>query len=220
MRAHRVASQMSLRSKVLRANRVISTMRTVEETRLEVRALWEKTLAALAAEHFQQERSSPRMTQQSPSVGAMRRRRRMRPAAPRRPRAVNRSSSFLRRQAALIASVPVWLRAGIVVLACTALALSCILVTRTYITHEAERRRLEQEAADRASHPLYFEDLIVRYAAENGVDPALVSAVILCESSFDPQAESRLGRARPDAIDGADRAMGGRGIGRRRGLFL
>ena len=32
-----------------------------------------------------------------------------------------------------------------------------------------------------------------RYAAENGVDPALVSAVILCESSFDPQAESRLG---------------------------
>lgn len=47
----RVASQMSLRSKVLRANRVISTMRTVEETRLEVRALWEKTLAALAAEH-------------------------------------------------------------------------------------------------------------------------------------------------------------------------
>lgn len=133
------------------------------------------------------------MTQQSPSVGAMRRRRRMRPAAPRRPRAVNRSSSFLRRQAALIASVPVWLRAGIVVLACTALALSCILVTRTYIAHEAERRRLEQEAADRASHPLYFEDLIVRYAAENGVDPALVSAVILCESSFDPQAESRLG---------------------------
>lgn len=133
------------------------------------------------------------MTQQSPSVGAMRRRRRMRPVAPRRPRAVNRSSSFLRRQAALIAGVPVWLRAGIVVLACTALALSCILVTRTYIAHEAERRRLEQEAADRASHPLYFEDLIVRYAAENGVDPALVSAVILCESSFDPQAESRLG---------------------------
>lgn len=43
----RISSQMSLRSKVLRADRVISTLRTVEETRLEVRALWEKTLSSL-----------------------------------------------------------------------------------------------------------------------------------------------------------------------------
>lgn len=133
------------------------------------------------------------MTQQSPSAGTLRRRRRPRPAPPRRSLAAGRPAAFVRRQAALFAAVPLWLRAGIAVLACTALALSCVLVTRTYIAHEAERRRLEQEATDLASHPLYFKDLIVRYAAENGVDPALVSAVILCESSFDPQAESRLG---------------------------
>ena len=43
----RIYSQKSLRSKVLRADRVISTLRTVEETRLEVRALWEQTLFSL-----------------------------------------------------------------------------------------------------------------------------------------------------------------------------
>ena len=43
----RISSQMSLRSKVLRADRVISTLRTIEDTRREVRALWEQTLASL-----------------------------------------------------------------------------------------------------------------------------------------------------------------------------
>ena len=58
---------------------------------------------------------------------------------------------------------------------------------------QEERRRLEAEAAERAQHPLYYGDLITLYAAEQSLDPALVSAVILCESSFDPRAESRLG---------------------------
>lgn len=81
-----------------------------------------------------------------------------------------------------------------------ALALAVILlvtgavsVTKTYLAKQEERRRLEAEAAERAQHPLYYGDLITLYAAEQSLDPALVSAVILCESSFDPRAESRLG---------------------------
>ena len=81
-----------------------------------------------------------------------------------------------------------------------ALALALILlvtgavsITKTYLAKQEERRRLEAEAAERAQHPLYYGDLITLYASEQNLDPALVSAVILCESSFDPKAESRLG---------------------------
>lgn len=68
-----------------------------------------------------------------------------------------------------------------------------VLVTRSYLAQQEERRRLEAEAAERAQHPLYYADYILSYAQAQNLDPALVSAVILCESSFDPMAESRLG---------------------------
>ncbi len=77
---------------------------------------------------------------------------------------------------------------------CVALFFTCAVgITRSYLQAQEERRRLEAEAAERAQHPLEYADLIVRYANEQQIDPALVSAVILCESSFDPQAESHLG---------------------------
>ena len=66
-------------------------------------------------------------------------------------------------------------------------------ITRTYLAHQEERRRLEAEAAERAQHPLYYADTITAYADAQELDPALVAAVILCESSYDPKAESRLG---------------------------
>ncbi|MBR2941916.1 MAG: lytic transglycosylase domain-containing protein, partial [Clostridia bacterium] len=47
--------------------------------------------------------------------------------------------------------------------------------------------------AERAQHPLRYAEYIRYYAAVQGIDPALVCAVILNESSFDPQAESYLG---------------------------
>lgn len=75
-----------------------------------------------------------------------------------------------------------------------AVFLTCaVAVTRTYLAHMEERRRLEAEAAERAQHPLVYADYITQYAALQNLDPALVSAVILCESSFNPAAESRLG---------------------------
>ena len=70
---------------------------------------------------------------------------------------------------------------------------SVVFVTRSYLSQQEERRRLEAEAAERAQHPLYYADYILSYAEAQELDPALVSAVILCESSFDPNAESRLG---------------------------
>ena len=61
---------------------------------------------------------------------------------------------------------------------------------------EAERLRIEAEQLERANHPLRYRELIERYAHANVLDPALVAAVILCESSFDPEAVSRqIGRA-------------------------
>ncbi|MBQ7887403.1 MAG: lytic transglycosylase domain-containing protein [Clostridia bacterium] len=77
---------------------------------------------------------------------------------------------------------------------CVAVFLTCAVgITRSYLERQEERRRLEAEAAERAQHPLEYAGLITQYALSQELDPALVSAVILCESSFDPQAESRLG---------------------------
>ena len=77
---------------------------------------------------------------------------------------------------------------------CIAVFFTCVVgVTRSYLHAQEERRRLEAEAAERAQHPLEFAGLITQYALAQGLDPALVSAIILCGSSYDPQAESRLG---------------------------
>jgi len=82
----------------------------------------------------------------------------------------------------------------VLITVCAAIFLTCAVgVTRSYLARQEERRRLEAEAAERAQHPLEYAGLITQYALAQELDPALVSAVILCESSFDPQAESRLG---------------------------
>lgn len=43
------------------------------------------------------------------------------------------------------------------------------------------------------AYPLKYEDIIVKYAQENELDPYFVAAVIHAESNFDPQAVSRAG---------------------------
>ena len=89
--------------------------------------------------------------------------------------------------------VPAALRTVILGLCLVLFITATVAVTRSYMAAQEERRRLEAEAAERAQHPLVYADLITQYAATQDLDPALVSAVILCESSFDAQAESRLG---------------------------
>jgi len=49
------------------------------------------------------------------------------------------------------------------------------------------------ETVRRIAHPLKYEETIRAAAQENGVEPALVAAVILKESRFDPEVESSQG---------------------------
>ena len=93
----------------------------------------------------------------------------------------------------LFSALPIWLRLILIFLCSAIFFTSVVAVTRDYLARQEERRRLEAEAAERAQHPLLYPELIDQYAAAQGLDPELVAAVILCESSFDPQAESRLG---------------------------
>ncbi len=43
------------------------------------------------------------------------------------------------------------------------------------------------------AYPLKYRELIEKYAAQYGINPAFVSAIVLCESSFRPEAESSVG---------------------------
>ena len=92
-----------------------------------------------------------------------------------------------------LSNLPVPIRFGVLALALVLLVVGSVSITKTYLAHQEERRRLEAEAAERAQHPLYYADTITAYADSQELDPALVAAVILCESSFDPKAESYLG---------------------------
>jgi len=89
--------------------------------------------------------------------------------------------------------LPIPLRIALITLCIAVFFTSAVAITRNYLREMEERRRLEAEAAERAQHPLEFASAIVQYSMAQNLDPALVSAVILCESSFNPQAESRVG---------------------------
>jgi len=79
---------------------------------------------------------------------------------------------------------------------CVAAVITLIVLARGWVGDFRQRqegeRRAEAEAVERANHPLYYRDLIERYAAVFDLDPALIAAVILCESSFDPDARSHV----------------------------
>lgn len=89
--------------------------------------------------------------------------------------------------------IPTPLRVVLIIICISILLTSAVGVTRSYLARLEERRRMEAEAAELAQHPLRYAGLIMQYSLSQKLDPALVSAVILCESSFNPQAESRVG---------------------------
>ena len=120
----------------------------------------------------------------SPRRNPPKRRSKRNRAAARMDRALE--GSFLER-------IPTPLRILLIAICIAIFAICAAGVTNSYLERLEERRRLEAEAAERAQHPLQFAGLITQYALAQDLDPALVSAVILCESSFKPQAESRLG---------------------------
>lgn len=66
------------------------------------------------------------------------------------------------------------------------LVLLCVglVIAGAFTVRDEVRQRL---------YPLKYRDWICTYAAENELDPALVLALIKCESSFDPGAVSSVG---------------------------
>ena len=112
--------------------------------------------------------------------------------ASRRPRkkSARRASSSI---SGFLEQIPLPVRIVLITL-CIAVFLTCaVAITRNYLAEQEARRRLEAEAAERAQHPLQYPGMIIQYAAMQDIDPALVAAIILCESSYNPQAESYLG---------------------------
>lgn len=63
---------------------------------------------------------------------------------------------------------------------------------RWFTAHQAELRARAIELAERTTHPLFYRDLIEQNAETFALDPALIAAITLCESSFDPTATSRV----------------------------
>ena len=112
--------------------------------------------------------------------------------SPSRERA-NTGKAAARRAAARQQQMQTIVRAVLIALCLLVFFACAFAITKDYLARQEERRRLEAEAAERAQHPLRYADQILYYAGIQELDPALVCAVILCESSFDPMAESRLG---------------------------
>ena len=89
--------------------------------------------------------------------------------------------------------MPAWLIAALCVAALALGALfagECML--RAYLTQREEEKAAAYQAVVDA-HPLAYQELIERYAAENNLQPAFVAAIILNESSYRTDAESSVG---------------------------
>ncbi|MBR5225148.1 MAG: lytic transglycosylase domain-containing protein [Clostridia bacterium] len=98
-----------------------------------------------------------------------------------------------KRRSSSVIRIPRAVQIAIAFVLAAVLLTASVAITQNYLEAQEERRRLEAEAAERAQHPLYFEDWIRQYADTQSIDPALIASIILCESSYDPQAVSRLG---------------------------
>lgn len=81
------------------------------------------------------------------------------------------------------------------------LALVLVIAVLALGIARGNKKRLNEARAQAAQeyerlvdrHTVEYRDWIEKYAAENGIHPAYVAAVILRESSYDPAAESSVG---------------------------
>ncbi|MCL2811352.1 MAG: lytic transglycosylase domain-containing protein [Clostridia bacterium] len=85
----------------------------------------------------------------------------------------------------------------LIVRLCTLLVAMGLLLgggVNNYLERQEEARRAQEEIVERAYHPLpsEYREFIEQYAEIFNLEPALIAAVILCESGFDPNARSHV----------------------------
>ena len=111
--------------------------------------------------------------------------------------AVERPASSQRKPSARKAAwmMPVWLRTTMIVLACMLIiSITAFSLMSGYLKKQEDIHLKEQKAID-AAYPIVrdYKQMIDQTAAEYNLNPAFVTSVILNESSFDKEAESRVG---------------------------
>ena len=192
----RIRSQMPVNEKASRANVVISTEGTIEETRDGIPSLLEK------------ERLLGRQVQSPSNTKTI-----MRPV-PAIDRTPVRSNTCVQRRSA---SVPVSERTGQPLFTdgqqatksewkmpspvVTALVVAFFILLGMFTANALMKAYLRQQSDARAlayqrvvdHHPLVYREAIEKSAAEFNLEPAFVAAIIMNESSFRPTAESSVG---------------------------
>ncbi len=178
----RIKSQMPQSEKAARATRCIRTDGTPDETRTEVDKILFSLLSPVPRRRRRHEPDKQEKETLSSHVQSI---------APKRSgelpiRQTNSRKSIVR-------GMPASFRLLLFVLLLLTLIIGTFFSVKSYVNYRSEQRKIAAEAAERAQHPLFYGDLIVQYSAKQNLDPSLVSAVILNESSFNPKAVSRLG---------------------------
>ena len=197
----RIASQMSQREKRERADACINTSGTIEETRHAVDLLLAPYAVEIPYPRHRRTRQQSESTKASGTADASSSPERQSPAgssgSPEDRSSDDRSepagNADPKPRQSLFKKASKPLNFVLLAIILIALLLSTVFGLRRFLAYEAEQKRLAAIEQEKAQHPLYYGDLILGYSARQHLNPALVSAVILCESSFDPKATSRVG---------------------------
>ena len=185
---NRINCVMSSDEKAARADHVIDNSGTVQNTLDQVSALLEAELRGESGTT-----AHAGAAQQSPqNPGPLPVRNAAPPAAEpftmQRPDTAHRQPS--RRKVEW--RMPVWLRS--LLIACTlvlAVGITAYALMSGYLQQQADRHEAERKAIEQ-NYPVVYRDLIEQYSAKYNLQPALVTAVIKNESSFDRYAESEV----------------------------
>lgn len=202
----RIDSQMPTREKLRRAQAGINTSGTFEETRVQIESLYNAALAKVGIHRLTAgPGGQPRRRNQARRIhqhdleaqATMPQLAHTRPFEPLPRRWEDTSTlldipeqrTFFSRQPPLFWAAVAVLLLGLLIV----LGIVGVNAWRDYQAEQAEKQRLEELAAEKARYPLLYQDYIDQHSAANGLDPALVAAIIYNESRFDPEAVSYLG---------------------------
>ena len=177
----RIRSVMSSDEKASRADHVIDNSGTVQQTLNCVDRLLEGELYGFppAPAARQAEPVYRPQIKNTPEDGIDR------PASSQRKPSVRRAAWVM----------PVWVRTAMIILACLLIINITAFSLMTGYLEKREKQHLEEQRAIDAAYPIVtdYKPVIDQTAAEYNLNPAFVTSVILNESSFNKEAESRVG---------------------------